>query len=189
MAVYARSDALSRPWFPPAGATRGIVPMITDVFNRPTLEERDSMYGSQNCINPIVQFQDLQNFTVWGQKTMQRTPTALDRVNVRRLMFVLEKRIRSGSLRMLFEPNDATFQRNFTTMASAILADVKLGRGLYDYYIKCDSTLNTPDVIDRNEFRAQIGIQPVKSVEFMLIEFSINRTGSWTENTEQPYTT
>ena len=189
MAVYARSDFLAEPWYAPAGATRGAVPNITDVFSRPTLAERDTMYGNRNCINPVVQFSDLANFVVWGQKTMQRRPTALDRVNVRRLMFVIEKRIRAQAKLMLFDPHDDNFHQRFITIASGILDEIKVGRGIYDYIIQCGWDINTPDVIDRNEFRARIGIQPVKAVEFMFIEFSIHRTGSWTEDTEQPYTT
>lgn len=179
MAVYARSDSLSAPWFAPAGVTRGVVPGITDVFSRPTLEERDLMYGNRNCINPIVQYADFQDFVVWGQKTLQRRPTALDRVNVRRLMFAIEKRIRTMSRTLLFEPNDETMRSRFTLLASKILEDVRIGRGLTDFIIKADAELNTPDVVDRNEFRARIGVQPTRSAEFIFIEFSIHRTGSW----------
>lgn len=181
MAVIARSDFLSAPWFAPAGQTRGIVPNIGDVYSRPTLAERDLMYGNRNCINPIVQFSDVQGFLVWGQKTLQRTPTALDRVNVRRLMFYLEKNIRIVSRQLLFDPNDETFQRSFTNIATQILNTVKIGRGLNDFIILADGTLNTPDVVDRNEFRAQIGVQPTRAAEFMFIEFSIHRTGTFTE--------
>jgi phage tail sheath protein FI len=188
LAVYARNDQLGQPWEAPAGATRGIVSGITDVFSRASLPERDEMYGNRNCINPIVQFSDFQDFVVWGQKTMQRRPTALDRVNVRRLMFVIEKRIKKACLRLLFEPNDEIFRQRFIQICKSVLDEVKIGRGLYDYIIKADAELNTPDVIDRNEFRARIGVQPVKSVEFMFLEFSLHRTGSFTEGTEQPYT-
>jgi len=184
MAVIARSDFLSAPWFAPAGMNRGIVPAITDVYNRPTLAERDLMYGNRNCINPIVHFNDVDGFLVWGQKTLQRRPTALDRVNVRRLMFYLEKRIRSASRQLLFDPNDETFQRKFVSIASQILREVQVGRGVTDFIIKADAELNTPDVIDRNEFRAQIGVQPTRAAEFIFIEFSIHRTGSFTENAD-----
>lgn len=179
MAVYARNDSLAAPWFAPAGANRGVVPGITDVFSRPTLEERDLMYGNRNAINPIVQYADFQDYVVWGQKTLQRRPTALDRVNVRRLMFVIEKRIRQASKFLLFEPHDALFRSRFVDIATAILQDIQVGRGLTDFIIKADAELNTPDVIDRNEFRARIGVQPTKAVEFMFIEFSIHRTGSF----------
>jgi len=184
MAVIARSDFLSKPWFAPAGMTRGIVPAITDVYSRPTLAERDLMYGNRNCINPIVHFNDVDGFLVWGQKTLQRRPTALDRVNVRRLMFYLEKRIRAASRQLLFDPNDETFQRKFVSIATQILREVQVGRGVTDFIIKADAELNTPDVIDRNEFRAQIGVQPTRAAEFIFIEFSIHRTGSFTENAD-----
>lgn len=179
MAVYARNDALAAPWFAPAGVNRGVVPGITDVFSRPTLEERDLMYGNRNAINPIVQYADFQDFVVWGQKTLQRRPTALDRVNVRRLMFVIEKRIRQASRELLFEPHDEAFREKFVGIATRILREVQVGRGLTDFIIKADAELNTPDVIDRNEFRARIGVQPTRAVEFIFLEFSIHRTGSW----------
>lgn len=179
MAVYARNDFLAAPWYAPAGATRGIVPGVTDVFSRPSLEERDSMYGNRNCVNPIVQFVDTQDYTVWGQKTLQRRPTALDRVNVRRLMFVLEKRIRQQARYLLFEPHDDILRDRFTDMATDILREVQRARGVHDFRVQCDTELNTPDVIDRNEMRARIGVQPVRAAEFIFIEFSIHRTNDW----------
>ena len=179
MAVYARSDSLSAPWFAPAGVNRGVVPGITDVFSRPTLEERDLMYGNRNAINPIVQYADFQDFVVWGQKTLQRRPTALDRVNVRRLMFAIEKRIRTASRSLLFEPNDESMRQQFILIASRILREIQIGRGLTGFIIKADEELNTPDVVDRNEFMARIGVQPTRSTEFIFLEFSIHRTGSF----------
>lgn len=184
MAVYAQNDSLAAPWFAPAGAIRGQVPGITDVFSRPTLSERDSMYGNRNAINPIVQFVDLEGFVVWGQKTLQRRPTALDRVNVRRLMFVIEKRIRQQSRLLLFDPHDEAFRSRFIDIATSILEEIQVGRGITDFIIQADEELNTPDVIDRNEFRARIGVQPTRAVEFMFIEFSIHRTGSFSETTD-----
>lgn len=184
MAVYARNDQFAAPWFAPAGVNRGIVPSVTDVFSRPTLEERDTMYGNRNAVNPIVQFADFQDFVVWGQKTLQRKPTALDRVNVRRLMFVVEKRIRAASRQLLFDPHDEIFRQKFVDIATGILREIQVGRGINDFLIVADEELNTPDVVDRNEFRARIGIQPVRAVEFIFIEFSIHRTGSFTENAD-----
>jgi len=184
LAVYARNDQLSAPWYAPAGATRGIVPGITDVFSRPSLEERDAMYGNRNAVNPIVQFADVQDFVVWGQKTLQRRPTALDRVNVRRLLFTIEKRIRAASRNLLWEPHDDDFRNSFIDIAERILREIQVGRGLTDFIIRADEELNTPDVIDRNEFRAEIGIQPTRSVEFIFVEFSLHRTGSFSENTD-----
>lgn len=184
MATIARSDNLARPWFAPAGLTRGVVPGISGVYSRPSLSERDSMYGNRNCINPIVQFVDVDGFVIMGQKTLQRRPTALDRINVRRMMFYIEKRIRAASRTLLFEPNDEIFRNQFVRICNSILEEVRVGRGLTDYFVKADEELNTSDVIDRNEFRAQIGVQPTRAVEFMFIEFSIHRTGSFTENAD-----
>lgn len=184
MATIARSDQLSAPWFAPAGVNRGNVPNITDVFSRPTLEERDLMYGYRNAINPIVQFVDFEGFVIWGQKTLQRRPTALDRVNVRRLMFVIEKRIRAASRQLLFDPHDDILRQKFTRIATAILSEIQVGRGINDFRVKCDTELNTPDVIDRNEMRARIGVQPIRAAEFIFIEFSIHRTGSFGENAD-----
>jgi len=185
LAVMARSDSLSAPWFAPAGVTRGVVPSITDVFSRPTLAERDAMYGNRNAVNPIVQFTDTDGFLVWGQKTLQRTATALDRVNVRRLMFYLEKTIRRDSKRLLFDPHDEIFRERFVSLATDVLRGVQIGRGLTDFIVQADEELNTDDVIDRNEFRARIGVIPTRAVEFIFIEFSIHRTGSnFAESTE-----
>lgn len=184
MATIARSDQLSAPWFAPAGVNRGVVPNITDVFSRPSLEERDLMYGYRNAINPIVQFVDLDGFVIWGQKTLQRRPTALDRVNVRRLMFVIEKRIRAASRQLLFDPHDDVLREKFVRIATAILSEIQVGRGINDFRVKCDEELNTPDVIDRNEMRARIGVQPIRAAEFIFIEFSIHRTGSFADNVD-----
>lgn len=179
MATIARSDQLSAPWFAPAGVNRGVVPNITDVFSRPTLEERDLMYGYQNAINPIVQFVDFNGFVIWGQKTLQRLPTALDRVNVRRLMFYIEKNIRASARQLLFDPHDDILEQAFVRLATAILTQIQVGRGLTDFRVKCDAELNTPDVVDRNEMRARIGVIPIRAAEFIFIEFSIFKTGGF----------
>lgn len=184
MATIARSDQLAAPWFAPAGVNRGVVPNITDVFSRPTLEERDLMYGYRNAVNPIIQFVDFDGFVIWGQKTLQRRPTALDRVNVRRLMFVIEKRIRTASRQLLFDPHDDILRQKFVRISTAILSEIQVGRGVNDFRVKCDEELNTPDVIDRNEMRARIGVQPIRAAEFIFIEFSIHRTGSFSENAD-----
>jgi hypothetical protein len=184
MAAIARSDTLAAPWFAPAGTTRGICPGVLDVFTRPTLAERDEMYGNRNAINPIIQFVDVSGFLIWGQKTLQRRPTALDRVNVRRMLFVAEKRIRAACRDLLFEPNDAIFKARFESIVGSILNEIKIGRGITDFIIRDDETLNTTDVIDRNEFRANIGIQPTKAVEFIFLQFTINRTGSFAETSD-----
>lgn len=184
LAMYALSDNNFAPWAAPAGLTRGILPNISDVFSRPTAEERNLMYGNRNAVNPIVQFNDVQNFVVWGQKTLQRSPTALDRVSVRRMMLYVEKQIKRRARLLLFEPHDEILREQFVSMAEAVLEEVAGKRGITDYIVQCDSELNPPDVIDRNELHARIGIQPRRAVEFIFIDFSIHRTGSFTENAD-----
>lgn len=181
LGCYANSDSIAAPWFAPAGTTRGVLPTVLDVFSRPTLLERDTMYGNRNAVNPIIQFPDLGNFLVFGQKTLQRLPSALDRVNVRRMMLFVEKQIKLAARDLLFEPNDQTLWSKFTNMAKSVLTKVQSGRGIHDFKVQCDALLNTPDVIDRNELRARIGIQPTRTVEFIFIEFTINRTGDFSE--------
>lgn len=183
MATIARSDQLSAPWFAPAGETRGIV-NILDVFSRPSLVERDLMYGYRNCVNPIVQFVNTDGFVLWGQKTLQRRPTALDRINVRRLMIYIEKRIRESTRQLLFDPHDEELRQRFIRIATAILTEVQVGRGIADFRVKCDTELNTDDVINRNEVRARIAVQPNKAAEFFFIEFSIHKVGSFSENAD-----
>jgi phage tail sheath protein FI len=173
------SDTLGAPWMAPAGLNRGLVPNIEGVYSIPTVEQRDKMYGGFNAINPIVQFPGTVGFYIWGQKTLQRRQSALNRVNVRRCMLFIEKTIKERARFLLFEPNDSTLRGQFTRMAGTVLDEVKTQRGLYDYYIKCDDELNTPDVIQQNQLRAQIGVQPVYAAEFILIEFTVNAPGSF----------
>jgi hypothetical protein len=100
------------------------------------------------------------------------------------MLFVAEKRIRKESRVLLFEPHDDIFHQQFISIATKILGEIKVGRGLTDYRIQADWTLNTPERVDRNEFWARIGVQPTKAVEFMFLEFSIHRTGTWDGNFE-----
>ena len=183
LAAISRSDSLSFPWFAPAGYTRGVVPGVLDVYSKPTGAERDLMYGYRNCINPIISFPDISDFVIWGQKTLQRSPSALDRINVRRLMFYIEKNVKSSSKYLLFEPNTESLQERFLATANQLLQSVQANSGVYDFIVKCDAELNTTDVIDRNELRARIGVQPIRSAEFIFIEFSLHRTGTFNENT------
>ena len=178
--VYAQNDSIAGPWYAPAGLSRGVLTNVLDVYNRPSLAERDLMYGNGNAVNPIVTFADTAGFIIFGQKTLQRRPTALDRVNVRRMMFYIERQIKNSSKTLLFEPNDESTRNQFVSIARRILDSVLVQRGLTAYTVQCDEALNTPDVIDRNELRAKIGVVPTKSVEFIFIEFTIQRTGTIT---------
>jgi hypothetical protein len=176
LAAICQSDSISGPWYAPAGLTRGVVPNINNVFSRPSLAERDLMYGNNNAINPIISYPDVGGFVIWGQKTLQRTPTALDRINVRRMLFYVEKSIKSISKNYLFEPNNAATRSAFINACSQILTRLVANSGAQDFVVKCDDELNTSDVIARNELRARIGIVPVYAIEFIFIEFNLVRT-------------
>lgn len=175
MAAYCQSDNLGGPWLAPAGLSRGVVPNINNVFTRPTLEERDLMYGNSNAINPIITYPDITGFVIWGQKTLQRTPTALDRVNVRRMLFYVEKTIKNIGRSYLFEPNTAATRSSFTNACGYILSGLQKNSGITSFVVKCDEELNTTDVISRNELRARIGIVPTYAIEFIFIEFNLVR--------------
>ncbi len=113
---------------------------------------------------------------------MQRRPSALDRVNVRRMLLYVEKAIKLGARDFIFEPNDPVTWSRFTDMATKILTRVLNGRGITNFKVVCDATTNTPDVIDRNELRANIGVVPTYAVEFIFIQFSIFSNESFTES-------
>jgi hypothetical protein len=175
MAAYCQSDTFGGPWLAPAGLKRGFVPNINNVFTRPSLEEKDLMYGNSNAINPIITYPDIAGFVIWGQKTLQRTPTALDRVNVRRMLFYIEKSIKDIGRSYLFELNTAGTRTSFTSACASVLGRLQQNDGITNFVIKCDEELNTTDVISRNEIRARIGIVPTYAIEFIFIEFNLVR--------------
>ena len=179
--VYAASERAAAVWYAPAGLRRGLIPSVLEVERFAVLSERDALYGNRNAVNVIIDF-PVEGPTVFGQKTLQRRPTALDRVNVRRLMLFLEKEVRRVMRFLIFEPHDELLRNQFIIIADRILNDVQDRRGLTDYIIKCDEELNPPEVIDRNELRARISVQPTKAAEFIFIEFTIHRTGSFEES-------
>ena len=173
--VYAYTDYTSETWFAPAGLTRGRLATPIKAEYNPTLGERDLLY--LNNINPIATF-IRDGINVWGQKTLQTKPTALDRVNVRRLMLYLEKVIATAARVLLFEPNDAITWRRFVNLVEPYLDGVVARRGIVEYQVRCDSTTNTPDVIDRNEMVGIIFIKPTKAVEFLRIDFVLTAQGA-----------
>lgn len=177
LAVYAYTDWNTESWFAPAGMQRGKVQSGVDVAYGPTPGEMDLLYGDGNAVNPIASFRQ-DGIVVWGQRTLQRAPTALDRVNVRRLLLYLRKVISTAVNYLVFEPNDEKTWKLFGHLVVPYLNDVRQRRGLYDFRVKCDETTNTPDVIDRNEMRAQIYLKPVKAAEFIQIDLVITTTGA-----------
>lgn len=177
LAVYAYTDYNTESWFAPAGIQRGRVISGIDVAMGATPGEMDLLYGDGNAVNPIARFTK-EGIVVWGQRTLQRAPTALDRVNVRRLLLYLRKVIATAARYLVFEPNDEKTWRLFGHLVVPYLNDVRQRRGLYDFRVKCDETTNTPAVIDRNELHAQIFLKPVKAAEFIQVDLVITSTGA-----------
>jgi hypothetical protein len=171
--LCAFTDAVTDPWFSPGGLNRGKIKNCVKLAVNPDLTMRDALYSHN--INPVTTFPG--NGTVlFGDKTMQTKPSAFDRINVRRLFIVLEKAIAIASKYQLFEINDAFTQATFRGMVEPFLRDVKGRRGVYDYLVVCDSSNNTPQVVDANEFRASIFIKPARSINFITLSFVATRT-------------
>jgi hypothetical protein len=176
LGAYAFSDRVGQQWFAPAGLNRGGLGQfgIVDVVDRLTFTDRNDLYD--NRINPIASFPN-EGITVFGQKTLQVADSALDRVNVRRLLIFSKKTIASAAKYLVFEPNNpATYQR-FTNIVNPILEDIRQKRGLERFQVVMDTNINTPDVVDRNRMIGKIFLQPVKSAEFIDLQFIITNAG------------
>ena len=172
-AIYTSNDAIAYPWAAPAGANRGTVTGIVDIAVNPNQKQRDLLY--KISVNPVVNTPGA-GFSIQGQKTLLQTPSAFDRINVRRLFLFLEKSVLNTSKSFLFEPN-TTFTRN--RLASTIKPVFELAKntqGVYDYLIVCNDTNNTPSVIDDNSLVVDIYIKPVRTAEFILVNFYCTKT-------------
>jgi phage tail sheath protein FI len=174
-AVFASNDRLAAEWFAPAGLNRGGITGAVSVLNRLTHSERDTLY--ENKVNPIAAFPG-QGIVAFGQKTLQDKASALDRINVRRLLIVLKKFIASTSRYLVFEQNTSTTRNRFLNTVNPYLEAVQQRQGLYAFRVVMDESNNTPDVIDRNILAGQIFLQPAKTAEFIVIDFNILPTGA-----------
>ena len=172
--IMARSDLLRDPWFSPAGFSRGQYLGITKLAFNPSQSSRDDLYRAR--INPIVTFPG-QGTVLFGDKTALTSPSAFDRINVRRLFIVLEKAIAVAAKSQLFEFNDAFTRAQFRAAVEPFLRDVKNRRGLVDFSVLCDETNNTDTVIDRNEFVCSIFVKPARSINFITLNFVAARSG------------
>jgi len=171
----ALTDNVSYPWFAVAGYSRGIVNSIK-AYKKLTLDERDNLY--KNRINPIATFSDTGTI-IWGNKTLQVKESALDRINVRRLLLRARKLISAVAVRLLFEQNDEQVRNEFLRLVNPILESIKKERGLYEFRV---SVSNDPEDIDANTLRGKIYIKPTRSLEFIDVEFVITPTGASFEN-------
>jgi len=172
--LCANTDNVADPWFSPAGFNRGTIKNVTKLAFNPTLQQRDTLYKSG--INPVVTFPG-EGTVLYGDKTLLNKASAFDRINVRRLFLVLEKAIARASKYQLFEFNDDFTRAQFRALVEPFLRDVQGRRGITEFLVKCDTSNNTPEVIDRNEFIADIYIKPARSINFITLNFIATKTG------------
>ena len=173
--AIAASDRIAAEWFAPAGLNRGVLGNVLEAKIRLNQAERDTLYD--NKINPIATFPGT-GVCIWGQKTLQERSTALDRINVRRLLISLKKYIASSSRYLVFEQNTLQTRRRFLNIVNPYLESVQQRQGLYAFRVQMDETNNTPDVIDRNQLLGAIYLQPTKTAEFIVLDFNVLPTGA-----------
>jgi len=173
--VLAFNDAVTAPWYAPAGLTRGGLTTAIGTYQNLTQANRDELY--ENRVNPIANFPN-EGICVWGQKTLQARPSALDRVNVRRLLIAVKKFIASSTKFLVFEQNTSATRTRFLSIANPYLEQVRAQQGLSAFRVVMDESNNTPDVIDRNIMYGQIFLQPTRTAEFIVLDFNIQPTGA-----------
>jgi phage tail sheath protein FI len=173
--VYAASDAASEVWNAPAGINRGVMSNVTMAERYLTQGNRDTLYESN--VNPIATFPNT-GVTVFGQKTLQKKASALDRVNVRRLLIELKNYISQVADTLVFEQNTVATRNSFLLQVNPYLASVQQRNGLYSFKVVMDESNNTPTVIDNNQLVGAIYIQPTKTAEFIYLTFNILPTGA-----------
>ena len=172
--LSARTDSVADAWYSPAGLNRGVVRGAVKLAFNPTQSQRDELYRAR--VNPVTTFPG-QGTVLFGDKTGLKNPSAFDRINVRRLFIILEKAISTASKVQLFEFNDEFTRAGFRNMVEPFLREVQGRRGITDYLVVCDETNNTGEVIDRNEFIAEIFVKPARSINFISLQFVATRTG------------
>ena len=173
--VFAFNDNSSEAWFAPAGLNRGGLSTVIRAERKLTNGNRDTLY--QGNVNPIATFPNT-GVVVFGQKTLQKRASALDRVNVRRLLIELKSYISQIADQLVFEQNTIATRNNFLSQVNPYLESVQQRQGLYAFKVVMDDTNNTPDVIDRNQLVGQIYIQPTRTAEFIYLDFNILPTGA-----------
>ncbi|MAK56416.1 MAG: hypothetical protein CML17_11335, partial [Pusillimonas sp.] len=174
-AIMANSDSAFDPWFAPAGFSRGRLTGAAGLALFPTQKQRDQLY--KIAVNPIPSF-PVEGPVVFGQKTLQKLPSAFDRINVRRLFLFLEKATKNTVRNFIFEPNTLLTRTRVVNTLTPIFENVKNTEGLFDYLIICDERNNTPDIIDANELRVDIYLKPTRAAEFILVNFYATKTGT-----------
>ena len=166
------TDTVADSWFAPAGYRRGRLTKPTEVEVKLNQGDRDSMYSGGNVINPVVSFPQ-QGITIFGQRTTQRSPSALDRINVRRLMIYIRKVILAATQRFVFEPNDQFTWSQIEGVLNPFLDDIQRRRGITEFRVVCDESVNTPLRVDRNELWTKVLVKPTKTAEILIFEINL----------------
>ena len=177
--IYAFNDKVAAEWYAPAGLNRGGLETVVQAERKLTHGNRDTLY--ENNVNPLATFPG-EGVVVWGQKTLQKKASALDRVNVRRLLINLKKFIASTSKYLVFENNTAATRNRFLGSVNPYMESVQQRQGLYAFKVVMDESNNTPDLIDRNIMKGEIYLQPAKAAEFIVVDFNIMPTGATFED-------
>ena len=172
--LMCRTNIVAFPWFSPAGQQRGIINNAIKLAYNPSKAQRDQLYPAR--INSIVSKPGIGTL-LFGDKTALGYASAFDRINVRRLFLTIEQALEKSAQAQLFELNDDLTRANFKNIVEPYLRDIQAKRGLYGFFVVCDSSNNTPDVIDNNEFRADIFLKPSKSINYVTLTFVATRTG------------
>jgi hypothetical protein len=173
--ALAFNDKVAAPWYAPAGLNRGGLVSVSDTYKNLSQADRNTLYDAR--INPIANFPN-DGVVVWGQKTLQARPSALDRVNVRRLLIAVKKYIASATRYLVFDQNTVATRSKFTSIVNPYLESVRAQQGLYAFRVIMDDTNNTPDLIDQNILYGQIFLQPTRTAEFIILDFNIQPTGA-----------
>ena len=172
--LMTRTNIVAYPWFSPAGQQRGVLKNAIKLAFNPNKTQRDSLYSAR--VNSIIN-QPGSGVTLFGDKTALSYASAFDRINVRRLFLTIEQSLERAAEAQLFEFNDQITRSNFVNIVEPYLRDIQSKRGIYDYLVICDESNNTPDIIDNNEFRADIFLKPAKSINYITLTFVATRTG------------
>ena len=169
-----QTSLTAEDWYSPAGLQRGNLRNAIKLAYTPTKAHRDELYLTR--INPVTSFPG-QGIVLFGDKTAQSTPNSFDRINVRRLFLNIERRVQAAARGVLFELNDTTTRGSFFSTVNAYMEEVRAKRGVTDFLVVCDETNNTADVIDRNEFVADIYLSPARSINYITLTFIATKTG------------
>ena len=175
MGAYAFNDRVAQPWFAPAGFNRGGLDEVLEVRRRLTQTQRDTLYN--NNVNPIATFPG-QGIVIFGQKTLQRKQSVLDRVNVRRMMIECRKTIASFSRLFIFEPNTVATRERLLTQVNDYLSSVQAANGINEFRAVLDETTTTPDLIDRNIIKGKIFLKPTTAAEIVIFDFTVTPNGA-----------